>query len=201
MAGPSQKELNLMLRKAWSIPGQYGKKEAVFLYTLARRKGNLVEIGCWMGRTTVIMQLAAQVWKAHLTTIDPFGRRNMPPDPRTGGVQKVPRATRKRWEANLRKCEVPVPELFAMKSDEARLLYGDREVAMLFIDGMHTKAQVLRDLSNWAPLVKVGGYMALHDMFFPGVRGVASAVAEWWDGRSWRMIDLVQSTIAFRRVG
>lgn len=200
MAGAKEEELDKMLQTAWTIPGQYGKKEAIFLYQLARRKGNLVEIGCWLGRTTVIMQLAAQVFGAQLTTIDPFGKENMPPDPHTGDVQKVPEATREKWEANLSKCELPIPELFAMKSDEARPLYGDREVAMLFIDGMHTEAQVLRDLKNWTPLVKVDGYLALHDMFFPGVRGVASAVARWWDGHSWRMLDLVDSTIAFRRV-
>jgi len=200
MAKARKAELDRMLHLAWSVPGQYGKNEAVFLYQLARRKGNLVEIGSWMGRTTVIMQMAAQVWQAHLTTIEPFGKKNMPPDPRTGGVQNVPEATKEKWEANVRKCGVPIPELFAMRSDEARPLYGDREIAMVFIDGLHTKAQVLRDLKNWTPAIKIGGYVALHDMFFPGVRGVAGAVAEWWDGRSWRMIDLVGSTIAFRRV-
>lgn len=199
MAKARKAELDRMLHLAWSIPGLIGKVEARFLYRMARRKGDLVEIGCWMGRSTVVLQLAAQVWGAQLTTIDPFGRENMPAEP-LGGAKWRPEATKEKWEANLRKCGVPIPELFAMASDEARPLYGDREIAMVFIDGLHTQAQVRRDLQNWAPLVKKTGYLALHDMFFPGIKGVAKAVSEWWDGETWRFVGFHGSTIAFRRV-
>jgi len=150
MAGPSEKEFQAMFDKAWAIPGHFGKLEAKFLYSLARRRGNLVEIGCWQGRTTIIMQMAAQKWGAHLTTVDPFGRERMPPR-----YRKLPHSP-ENWRINLMKVGLKPPALLHMT--------------------------------------------VLHDMFFPGIRGVASAVAEWWDGRSWRMIDLVQATIAFRRV-
>jgi cephalosporin hydroxylase len=70
---------------------------------------------------------------------------------------------------------------------------------MLFIDGSHNYYQVLRDLKGWGSLVKVGGYIALHDMWFPSVSGVAKAVARWWDGKKWLYRGQVDFTIAFER--
>lgn len=193
MAGPTEAELITMLKKARSIPGHFGKGESRFLYGLARRRGNLVEIGCWQGRTTIIMAMAASKWGAHLTTVDPFGRKRMAPQYRK--LKHSP----ENWRANLQKVGLEAPDLLHMTSDKAAEVY-DRPLHLLFIDGNHTKTQVARDLANWTPKMVINSYLILHDMFFPGIRGVASAVAEWWDGRSWRMIDIVQSTIAFRRV-
>lgn len=193
----TKKELDRMLRLAFSIPGLISSAEAPFIYNLARRQGNLVEIGCWLGRTTVIMQLAAQVFGAHLTTIDPFRQfstkrvlgRNWTSSP-------------KNWMANMHKCGLPAPELFAMTSDEARPLYGDREIAMIFMDGSHRGEQVERDLSNWVPLIKMGGYLALNDIFIPASVEVVTTVVDWWTkhSRQWRCIGLYGSTLAFKRV-
>ena len=193
MAGPSRTELEVMLKLAWMIPGMFGKNEARWLYRLSRRKGNLVEIGAWMGRTTAIMQMAAKPWEAHLTTVEPFGAEHMPPKWRD------PEATQEKWLANLARIGLEPPELFAMTSDEALELYGEREIAMLFIDGSHSYRQVLRDLKGWGGLVKVGGYLALHDMFFPSVPGVCKAVTRWWDGAKWFYRGQVGWTIAFER--
>ena len=62
MAGPRRNELEIMELMSRKILGTYGRKEGRFLYELARRRGNLVEIGCWQGRTTAIMQMAAGKW-------------------------------------------------------------------------------------------------------------------------------------------
>lgn len=193
MAGASAKEIQHMLTQAWMIPGLYGKEEAKFLYRLARRRGNLVEIGCWQGRTTIILALAAKAWKAELTTIDPFGKEHMP------ARYEKQEATPERWAANLRKAEIDPPELLLMTSTQA-LKYYDGEIALLFLDGNHSYRQVRADLRNWTPRVKIGGYVVLHDMFFPSIPGVARAVVDWWDGKEWRLIGQRQWTIAFRRM-
>src|SRR5690606_26366428 len=67
-----ERETDEAVERALQIQGLYRRQEARFLYQLARRKGNIVEIGCWMGRTTAILVQAARVWGASVTSIDPF---------------------------------------------------------------------------------------------------------------------------------
>src|SRR4030042_2036729 len=102
------KEIKLALDKSCSIPGLYRRGEAAFLYKLARRKGNLVELGCWMGRTTSIMLQAGSIWHAQLTTVDAF--TPMPNDRKS--------ATPERWRKNLEKIGLKAPSLLAMTSEE-----------------------------------------------------------------------------------
>jgi len=189
-------EVAQALRVAWKIPGLYRKAEAGYLYRLARRRGTLVEIGVWMGRTTSLLLQAAGVWGARVVSIDPFG-----PMP-NGHAQ----ASAERWRANLRGVGLTPPRLLEMDSDQAAADWAD-EIALLFIDGDHARAGVASDLEKWTPFVKVGGVVALHDMFYPSITGVCLAVAEWWTaerdeaGRPrWQLIGLRDFTIAFRRV-
>jgi predicted O-methyltransferase YrrM len=191
------KEVKRALEVAAKIPGLYRQEEAAFLYRLARRKGNLVELGCWMGRTTAIILQAAKVWGAELTTVDAFTPM---PNGRTA-------ATPDRWRANLRKAGLEPPALLAMTTDEAAKVYpADREIAFLFIDANHELQAVASDLANWTPRIKVGGVVALHDMFYPSITGVASAVAAWWeaerDGNTprWEFVGQHDFTIAFKRL-
>lgn len=194
MAGPTKNELEIMEKMTRRIPGCYGRKEGRFLYRLARRRGNLVEIGCYQGRTTAIMQMAAQKWGATLTSIDTFGAEAMP------ARYKETDHTPETWRANLQKIGLKPPELLHMTSDEATQIYN-RPIHLLFIDGNHSERQVARDLRNWTPKIAEGGFLVLHDMFFPTVKGVARAVGKWWNGKEWRLIDMVEYTLAFRKVG
>jgi predicted O-methyltransferase YrrM len=188
-------EIKRALEVAGNIPGLYRKSEQAFLYRLARRRGNLVELGCWMGRTTAILLQAAKIWDASLTTVDAF--TPMPND--------RPSATPEKWRANLKKAGPTPPELLAMTTDEAARVY-DREIAFLFIDAAHTRQAVERDLANWAPRIKVGGVVALHDMFYPSITGVCRAVVDWWaferdgDKPRWELAGMYDFTIAFRRL-
>lgn len=193
----SPQEVQAALDVANKIPGLYRKDEAAFLYRLARRRGHLVELGCWMGRTTAILLQAARVWGADVTTVDAFTPM---PNGRTA-------ATPERWAANLRKVGLTPPALLAMTTDEAATVYpADREIALLFIDAAHGRDEVARDLANWTPRVKVGGVVALHDMFYPSITGVASAVAAWWEAERdgteprWQLVGLHDFTIAFKRL-
>ena len=188
-------EITAALAKAFAIPGLYGRDEARFLYKLARRKGNLLEIGAWMGRTTALLQQAAQVWRATLTTIDPF-------IPIKGRAVSSP----ERWAANLEKQGLVPPTLHVAPSVAIAADWTE-PLALVFIDGAHDYASVLQDLQLWTPFVEVGGDVALHDMFGPLIPGVAQAVNDWWQAEHddwkarWRCLGLVNLTIAFRRVG
>jgi predicted O-methyltransferase YrrM len=194
MSAPNEGEIRRAIEVAWQIPGQFRLEEAAFLYQLARRKGRIVEIGCYMGRTTALLVQAARAWDATVTSIDPFYA--LP--------NGVARATARRWRANLKRQGLQPPELLAMTSAEAAATWN-REIALLFIDGDHSYKGVRQDLDLWAPWVKVGGVVALHDMWFPSITGVAQAVTEWWirereEGRPrWSCLGMRDLTIAFRR--
>lgn len=186
----TQAEVDAAVKRAFSIPGLYRRSEAAYLYSLARRKGHIVEIGCWMGRTTSLLVQAASIWGAEVTTVDPF--TPMPARHAQGSPEK--------WRANLRKLKLPAPRLLTSPSHVASLVV-DGPLSMVFIDGDHSQDAVLTDLRDWTPKVKVGGVVALHDMFYPTIPGVATAVAAWWAGHrdQWEFIGLKDFTVAFKR--
>jgi predicted O-methyltransferase YrrM len=184
-------EIKKALKTANRIPGLYGQREAAFLYSLARRRGNLVELGCWMGRTTAILLQAAAIWNAQLTTVDAF----------TAMPNGRKAASAKRWAANLKKVGLTPPRLLEMTTDEAAEVYPkEPSISMLFVDAAHGREAVDRDLLNWTPRIKVGGVVALHDMFYPSITGVCQAVVNWWSTARWEYIRQRDYTIAFRRM-
>lgn len=179
------------MKRSFKIPGLYRRGEAAHLYRLARRKGSLVEIGCYMGRTTSILLQAAAVWGATLTTIDPFGPMPAKHKPSSEAI----------WRANLSKAGLVPPTLRRVRSHEAEPLVSG-PLALVFIDGDHAYETVVQDLADWTPKVQVGGVVALHDMFYPSIPGVAQAVVEWWAPRrdQWGLVGQVDFTIAFKRL-
>jgi predicted O-methyltransferase YrrM len=181
-------------RTAMMVPGQIRETEAAFLYKLARRKGNLVEIGCLFGRSTVALVMASQAYKAEVTSIDPFietANTNLLSSPKV-------------WQKNLTGLGLEVPKLMKMISHDAAKQYSD-EIAFLFIDGGHSYETVKQDIEDWLPKIKVTGVVAFHDMFTPHITGVARAVTEWWlsiydrKNPTWKIEGMVDHTIAFRR--
>lgn len=190
-------EIKQALTIANQIPGLYRRGEAAFLYRLARRRGNLVELGCWMGRTTAILLQAAAVWGAKLTTVDAF----------TPMPNQRKASSPKRWQSNIEDVGLIPPNLLVMTTDAAAEVYPNEQIiSMLFIDANHTREQVSRDLVNWTSRIKIGGVVALHDMFYPSITGVCLAVVDWWsaarDGKSvtWGYIGQRDYTIAFQRM-
>lgn len=187
-------EITKALDRAFEIPGMYARDEARLLYVQARRKGQLVEIGCWNGRTTAVLLQAAQVFSAQLTTIDPF----IP-------VQSRSVATPETWAGHLRAQGLTPPPLLRMSSVEAAQTWT-KPLALAFIDGDHDYAAVRQDLALWTPFIVQGGVVLLHDIFFPRFHGVTQAVFEWFmdeqdtQGAKWKCLGLVHLTIAFKRL-
>ncbi len=182
-------------RLAMKVQGQIRYSECVYLYRLARRISNVAEIGCLQGRSTAVLVQAAKVFKANVTSVDPF---YFTPGMK---IQSSPEI----WRKNLEGIGLKAPELLAMESHEAAKVY-DKEIGFLFIDGNHDYEHVKEDIADWAPKIKVEGVIAFHDMFMPRISGVAQAVTEWWLGMfdirnvTWKLEGMVNFTIAFRRV-
>jgi len=56
---------------------------------------------------------------------------------------------------------------------------GDRQLDLLFIDGDHSADGVAADFATYAPLVRRGGLVALHDIV-PGPPEAVGGVPEFW---------------------
>ena len=62
-------------------------------------------------------------------------------------------------------------------SDDVVDTFEDESLDFIFIDGLHTYEQVLKDCKNYWPKVKKGGIFAGHD--FTAIEGVNRAVKEF----------------------
>lgn len=60
---------------------------------------------------------------------------------------------------------IPIKEMIG-RSDEKRIIDSTKDIGpydLIFIDGDHTFEAVNRDVNNYFPMIKKGGYIALHD--------------------------------------
>jgi predicted O-methyltransferase YrrM len=58
-------------------------------------------------------------------------------------------------------------------------ILGGKQLDLLFIDGDHTRAGVEADFRMYAPLVRKGGLVALHDIV-PGAQEAVGGVPDFW---------------------
>jgi len=117
-------------------------------------KGNMVEIGCWYGRTTSIIRLAND--KVNLYCVDPF----------TGSEEHQKELNgykfRKDFEENLknRGFSVNIIEDF---SENAAKEFSDEYFDVVWIDAAHDYENVIKDIDSWYPKLKKGGFILGHD--------------------------------------
>jgi predicted O-methyltransferase YrrM len=62
-------------------------------------------------------------------------------------------------------------------SDDAVINFRGRGVDLVYIDGIHTYEQVKKDIQNYLPHIKIGGFISGHD-YHPHWSGVVKAVDE-----------------------
>ncbi len=161
------------LRIARRISGWLTDREGNALFELARHRvpekdAVAVELGSWQGKSSVL--LAAGLSGKHnprLFCVDPFGKDENARyqaefyDPLLANKS---RNLEEIFQANIRRCG------FAHIAEPVRGYSFDvvstwREpIDLLFIDASHEYEAVHRDLLQWAPFVKVGGVVALHDV-------------------------------------
>ena len=142
------------LDAALSIGGWLADDEAAMLCYLAREcpDGPIIEIGSFKGRSTVFIARGMKPSNT-LFAVDPHEV-----------ILKATGATA--WDVfnqtidewNLR----PLVRVVREYSHHFRQSWTE-PVAMAWIDGDHAYESARRDIDDWAPLVKPGGYLALHD--------------------------------------
>lgn len=146
------------------IEGWIGKREARYLYRLARenaKKGVIVEIGSWKGKTTTLLAKASQdVGGNEVYAIDPHQGG---PDQEKIGYGNI------NTEAEFRKNihEAGVADLvipMVMASEEATQGWK-KPIGLLWIDGDHSYEAVKKDFLLWVRHLSATGVVALHDTY------------------------------------
>ncbi len=148
--------------------------EGLALYHAAlvgSRVGPIVELGTYCGKSAVYLGAAARETESVVFTIDHHrGSEEMQAgwdhhdeslvDPRTGLMDSLPEFRSLIERAGLTRFVIGI------LGDTATVgRFWESGVGMVFIDGGHGPEPAHRDYETWAPRVKVGGVLAIHDVF------------------------------------
>ncbi|MBL8727332.1 MAG: class I SAM-dependent methyltransferase [Planctomycetes bacterium] len=168
-----------------SIDGWLTVDEAITLYELALALPHehpvAVEIGCWQGKSSVCIARGLRRKNApRLCCIDPFdasgdaASANQYAD-RSSGLDNQLRAV---FEQNLSHAGVrDIVEIRQGFSHERAATWSGA-IDLLFLDGDHGYDAVARDVADWAPHVRPGGYLVMHDVVHPVHQGPRRVVDE-----------------------
>ncbi|MEU4689546.1 class I SAM-dependent methyltransferase [Actinoplanes sp. NPDC023714] len=138
---------------------------------LAAPAGPILEVGSYLGKSTLYLAAAARARGGKVVTVDHHrGSEEHQPgweyhdpslvDPAAGLIDTLPGFRRTIAAA---KAEDVVVAVVARAEDLARI-WGT-PLAFLFLDGSHTDESAQRDLASWAPHLAAGGILAIHDVF------------------------------------
>ncbi|HLN69584.1 MAG TPA: class I SAM-dependent methyltransferase [Streptosporangiaceae bacterium] len=163
-----------LMRAAQAAPGFMPAAEGLALFDAAAgysRRGPVLEVGSYCGKSTVYLAAAARVVGQLVVTVDHHrGSEEHQPgweyhdpalvDPATGRLDTLPCLRATLAAAGL---EEHVVVVVGRSADVARL-WGT-PLGLVFIDGGHTEAAAVTDYEGWAPWVAPGGALAIHDVF------------------------------------
>ncbi|HXV92827.1 MAG TPA: class I SAM-dependent methyltransferase [Pseudonocardia sp.] len=169
--GPAPAEL---LAAARAASGFMPDDEGTALYEAARdaaAEGPLLEVGSWLGRSTLYLAAAARERATVVVTVDHHrGSEEHQPgweyhdpvlvDPVVGRIDTLPGLRRTLAVAGAEDLVVTV----VARAETLAPLWA-RPLALLFLDGSHTDESAQRDYACWAPHVAPGGTLAIHDVF------------------------------------
>ena len=138
---------------------------------MAAGTGPLLEIGSWCGKSSVYLGDAAEQAGSVLFCVDHHrgseenqaGWEHHDPtlvDLRTGRIDTLPHFRRTVEDACLEGTVVAV-----VGESTVVAAHWQTRLGMVFIDGGHGAAPAHADYDAWAPLVALGGMLAIHDVF------------------------------------
>lgn len=139
------------------VEGWLFDHEARLLYNLARDrsiKGEVVEIGSWKGKSTVVLALALQ---------ETGGGKVHAIDPHTGNPEHGKVQTFEEFKENVRKAGVEANVAPIVKPSKEAAVGWTAPVRLLWIDGNHSYDFVKTDFEVWDPHLVNGGVVAFHD--------------------------------------
>jgi predicted O-methyltransferase YrrM len=164
-----------LTRLAASVRGFLPDDEAAALRAAAAHYatdgGVLVEIGTYCGKSTIHLGSVAREAGATLVTVDHHRgseehqvgweyHDSSLVDSETGAFDTLPVFRRAMWDAGLEDTVVPV---IGRSGTVSRI--WSTPLDFVFIDGGHTEEAAQTDYAGWAPHVRPGGALVIHDVF------------------------------------
>ena len=151
------------------MPGDEGL--ALAEAALAAPAGPILEVGSYLGKSTLYLAAAARARNGKVVTVDHHrGSEEHQPgwdyhdpslvDPAVGLIDTLPGFRRTIAAAKAEDVVVAV----VARAEDLAAIWGT-PLAFLFLDGSHTDESAQRDLASWAPHLAVGGVLAIHDVF------------------------------------
>jgi predicted O-methyltransferase YrrM len=169
------------LRATESIKGWLRTNEQSLLYDLAKaspKGGTIVELGSWMGRSTIMLAAGSQAGPgATVFAVDLFANIGETKDQYAPHLGDDPSEYFPRFEANIREAgveSVVVP--IRSETVAAGLGWTGSPIDLLFIDADHSYNGVRGDFLSWVSHCKPGGRVAFHDYFSRDQNGVRQFV-------------------------
>jgi len=156
------------ISRALTVQGFMEPPELEWLASQASCHHQIVEIGCWQGRSTRVL---ADHCPGTVFAIDHFMGV---PELLYELTDRPPYWLYKKFTMNIIDLDNVV--VVRKPSREAALLLQNMKFDMIFIDGDHIYEAVKEDIRWWKPLVLPGGILCGHD--FQDAIGVEQAVTE-----------------------
>jgi predicted O-methyltransferase YrrM len=162
--------------------------------------GPFVEIGSFVGKSTIWIGAAAEARETVVYAIDPHhGNPECQPgrecfiegtvDPRTGRVDTLPLLRDTLERAGLADVVIPVAGSSITVGQ-----WWETQVGFVFVDGDHDGG-VRDDERIWHRHVRPGGYLCFHDSDIPAIRHACQAAVD----HGFEQVDHVASLKVFRR--
>ncbi len=179
--------------EGWMSPDQ---AERLYRAAAATRTGDqIVEIGSFRGRSTVVLASAAPA-DVPVIAIDPHAGNDRGPQ-EIDGFQAEAATDHEVFNANLTAAGVSDHVRHVRAFSDAAHDQVDGSIAVLYIDGAHRYGPARADIATWGARVAPGGTMLIHDSF--SSVGVTLAIGrELVFGSRFRYIGRSRSLTEFR---
>lgn len=182
------------LAKTDQISGWLSRREGLLLHYFAKllgRKGEVVEVGSFQGKSTAFMaQALKDLGIGKVAAIDPhLGETHVAKTgPKFG-------ETFSKFKGNLHKLGLS-QNVLAIRKTSAKANKGwKKSIAVLNIDGLHEYEFAKQDLDLWLPHLILGGVVICHDAFSPFPEVFAAVKKTVFESGKFRFVGVSESQI------
>jgi predicted O-methyltransferase YrrM len=199
------------LNKFDSIKGFLAHEEGLLLYELTKKyclKNFAVEIGSYCGKSACYIGQACKENKTYLMTIDhhrgseeqQYGEEYFDPDEYNYDKEIVD--TLPTLLKNIQKFRFEEVILPVVNSSELASKEIENNIDLVFIDGSHTFESARKDYVSWKNKIRIGGILAIHDVYDSEVEG-GQAPKEIYEkalSENFKLLKRVNSLVALLRI-
>ncbi len=156
------------------VKGFLAEDEAQALYNYAlesSKSGPILEVGSYCGKSTIYIGCAAKKNDSVVFAVDhhrgseehQLGEEYHDSELYDASVELVD--TFKDFRKNMRSADLDDTVVPLVSSSKVAAKQWNTPLAMVFIDGGHSFEAAEMDYRSWAAQVKIGGILAIHDLF------------------------------------